>query len=234
MASPLTMLDHAFAYLSFFVFFGIAWIVLYVMRRDLRSEMLKLSIFCAPLGILGEYFARQDYYFLTVTYPSFWTLQAALIGFVYGGVAVAVYAAWRHLHFTRYHSKTPKHPLWLPTLAIGGSLVMFIGMRYFDINSVYLSMMVMFIGAFSILFLRPDLWGYALGSGIAVMILSTAFYLLFQYVFDGALSYYWNGAVLNWGSFFGVPMEELLWAFAWGFLIGPSYEFEFTSLPKRT
>lgn len=195
--------------------------------------MLHLSLLSAPLGIWGEYFARKDYYFLTVAYPDFWMIQAALIGFAYGGVAVTIYAAWRHVHFSRFHSKTPKHPLWLPTLAVGGSLVMFIGMQYLGINSVYVSMTVMIAGGLSILILRPDLAGYALGSGIAVMILSTLFYLLFGWVFDDPVALFWNLDALRLGSLFGIPMEELAWAFAWGFLVGPSYEFEFSSVPHR-
>lgn len=226
------MFSAAFAYVSFFLFFGLIWLGLYLSRRDLRREMMQLSICCAPLGVLGEFFYRQDYYFLTVLYPFIWQVQAALIGFVYGGVAVALYAGFRHIYFRRKHGTKPKHPLWLPTLAVGGSLFMFLGMQYVGINSIYLSMAVLMLGGLSILIFRPDLLSYAIGSGVAVAVIFGIFYLLFQIAFENAIQQYWNTTALSWGFIWGIPVEELVWAFSWGFLVGPAYEFEFTNPSK--
>jgi hypothetical protein len=227
------MLDPVFAHASFFLFFGLVWLWIYVQRKDLRQEMLLLSFLCAPLGPLGDYFFRTDYYFLTVQYPDFWVLESLLIGFVYGGVACALYAELRHLYFRRFHGTRPRHPLWLPTLAVGGSLAMFIGMEYLHINSIYVSIAVMCAGALSIVYFRPDLFPYAVGSGVALAVFSGFFYLLFQFLFTDGIALFWNLDALRWGLFFGIPVEELFWAFSWGFLVGPAYEFQFTA-PRST
>jgi membrane protease YdiL (CAAX protease family) len=52
------------------------------------------------------------------------------------------------------------------------------------------------------------------------------FYLLFcNVIFRGIIQNWWNIKNLSGILIFGIPIEELMWVFSWGFVAGPTYEF---------
>ena len=81
------MIDIDYCYASIFgnVFFGIIWLILFLIRKDLRKEILIMSFFSTPLGPLSEKLYLRDYW-----HPEFFSntaikIEDVLFAFFIGG-----------------------------------------------------------------------------------------------------------------------------------------------------
>lgn len=222
------MTDYTNAYAVIVGFFAFVWIILFVVRKDLRQEMLIMSLLAAPLGPVGDFFYQRDYYFLPVLNGQYWWMFSLACGFVYGGVAAVLYETFLKEHHRIQRGarkKLGKHYWWFWAASLGGGFVMYLGTFILHINSMYVSLFVMFFGASWMGYQRRDLLLEALGSGFAFMTITATFYLVFQQIFPGVFESQWNTGELSGLFVMGIPLEEYAWAFMWGFIAGPAYEY---------
>ncbi|OGG57106.1 hypothetical protein A3D71_04530 [Candidatus Kaiserbacteria bacterium RIFCSPHIGHO2_02_FULL_55_20] len=218
--------DFSYAYIAFILFFGFVWLSVFLARPDLRKEILFMSFVCAPLGILGDFFYRYDYYNLPNLNGTYWYLYSFALGFIYGGVTAVLYEELvRKHHTTRRIRRMLEHPWCFWGVLLSGSFVMVVGTFILRINSLYVSLLVMAVAGLWIVVHRRDLLIEALGSGAALCAVTYIFYGGFQVAFPGVFESQWNIADLSGVLIANVPLEEYLWAFTWGFLAGPAYEY---------
>ncbi len=84
-------MNYIYAYFIWAAIFGIIWISLYFWRKDVRKEMLIVSIFMGFIGILTEIIHIQDWWQpLTITRSTI-GIEDFLIGFFIGGIAAIIY-----------------------------------------------------------------------------------------------------------------------------------------------
>ena len=76
-----------------------------------------------------------------------------------------------------------------------------------------------------ILYFRHDLLVDSLMSGLLVGAIMFFGYLIFLTIFPEAIHQWWILQNISGILILGVPIEELLWAFGWGMVGGPMYEF---------
>ena len=81
------------AYLIITIIYGVIWIILFFLRKDLREKQLLGSFFAAPLGIseiyfLGEYWSP---YFPVIKLTENVFLESILFSFFLGGVVAILY-----------------------------------------------------------------------------------------------------------------------------------------------
>ena len=114
--------DFSYAYIAFILFFGFVWLSVFLARPDLRKEILFMSFVCAPLGILGDFFYRYDYYNLPNLNGTYWYLYSFALGFIYGGVTAVLYEELvRKHHTTRRIRRMLEHPWCFWGVLLSGS-----------------------------------------------------------------------------------------------------------------
>lgn len=211
------------AYLVGALIFGIVWTVIFVWRKDLRREMLVMSFLAGIMGPLSEHFYLKDYWQPKYWFPAYLRIEDFLAGFFLGGIgAVGYELVWRKKHKCACGLKTN----WaLPVLAfLGLSLMVFLfhGLGW---NSIYASIVSFVILALFLLIFRPEMVKASVGSGLVLALVMLVFYLIYQKIYPGIITEWWNLNNISGVLIAGVPIEELLWGFSWGMVAGPLYEF---------
>lgn len=215
--------NFQYAYLTGDFLLFIIWLVLFVSRKDLRREMLRMSVLIAPLGPLSELFYLLDYWRPELF--NGWTIgvEDLLFGFFIGGIAGVIY---EEIFQMKYDSRPVLgHHRWVIGIVAFEGLLIKIGSTLFHVNSIYASILGFLIIGSAMLVIRKDLIRDALFSGFLVGILTFFLYLIFLAIFPGIIKKWWILTNISGVLVLGVPLEELFWAFGWGFVAGPMYEF---------
>ena len=220
------MISYQYAYLfgNLLILFPL-WLFLFLHRKDLRKEILIVSLLIGIGGPLSELWYLRDYW-QPETFNG-WPIgiEDFLFGFFIGGIASSIYEEL----FGKSHSKRidRKHHLsWFIIPVIGFSIfVLNLLIFVFGVNSIYASIVVFVTLALLILYFRHDLLIDSLMSGLLVGVIMFFGYLLFLTIFPEAIHRWWILQNISGILILGVPLEELLWAFGWGMVGGPMYEF---------
>jgi hypothetical protein len=210
-----------YAYLVGGLMYLFIWVLLYIIRSDLRKQMMYLSVITMPLGISEPIF-RRDYW----NPPLFngWPigLEELIFCFAIGGIAAVLYEEIFRKRYSRVPAKTHAHSL----LAI---LLFFVVWSYvlifrLGVNSIYACSAALLIVAIYLVSPRKDLVKVALLSGLLVSLLMLAFYQLLLRIYPDMVREIWYLKNISGILVLGIPIEELMWGFCWGFFAGPLYE----------
>jgi hypothetical protein len=216
-------MSFQYAYLVFNLIYFFIWLGLFLYRRDLRHKMLIMSFLVAPLGPISQLFYLRDYW-----RPEIFTgwsigIEDFLWGFFIGGIASVIYEEIFGKRYAKRHLK--RHKFWMLMFFIYGIAGMVIGSVILGYNSIYVSFAILIVAAAYIAFFRHDLIKDAFISGALLGCLMFLAYLLFFPMFPGILQKWWMLDNLTGFLIAGVPLEELMWAFGWGMVAAPMYEF---------
>lgn len=85
-------------------------------------------------------------------------------------------------------------------------------------------MVALVAGFVATLYCRPDLWAKMLASGILFLALYFVVFAAFNLAFPGYVAAVWNLPALSGVLAAGVPLEELMFAFTFGFYWSSVYE----------
>ncbi len=212
-----------YAYIFGCLFFSVIWICLFSLRKDLRKEMLIMSILVAPLGPLSELFYRRDYWQPQLFDGRTIGLEDLWWSFLIGGITAVVYEEFFGKKYLKRHLK--KHSHWMLGMAALFILWMIVGNRIFGFNSIYVSSLGFLIIGFVSLLSRHDLIKDAFFSGFFISILMFLMYFTLTPLFPGVIQKWWMLKNISGVVIFGAPLEEIMWGFCWGFMAGPLYEF---------
>lgn len=143
-----------------------------------------------------------------------------------GGIAGVIYEEFLGKKFMRRH--LAEHKYIAASFTVFGLLFLLIGTKVFSFNSIYLSSALLLITGGAVLVIRHDLFKQAFYSGLFLGALTLVFEALFVFLFFPNLIVSWwlldnISHILIWG----VPIEEVMFAFALGFVVGPIYELVF-------
>ncbi len=216
---------NQYAYLIGNLFFMLVWLILFLHRKDLRKEMLTMSSLITPLGITDMLFYK-DYWRpeFTIDLGFNFGFESLLFCFFIGGITAVIYEEMFGKKYSHRHdTKRPKHLFAITGTAI---FMLYFGVTLLSINSIYVSSFIMLLAGLAIIFIRHDLAKEALMSGVLVGLLMFIFYFFyFLIIFPDIIQKWWLLNNLSGILLYGVPVEELLWGFCWGFVAGPIYEF---------
>ncbi len=215
-------IPYQYAYLASVAFFGFFWALFFLLKPSVRREMLTLSWITLIAGFL-QYFYTHDYW-QPMSFFGIHRLdvESFLLAFFYGGVGAALYEM---LFFEKRNPATrPGSPL-LTVLAIPVAIIlMWFGIFVLGWNSLYVSVLVLFLLGTANLLYRATLLENALYSGVLFMGLTFVGASLMIHLYPGVIEQWWALPNLS-GVFIGdIPIEELLFGFAWGFFAGPASE----------
>ena len=210
-----------YAYLIYGLLVLAVWLSIFFIRPGLRKHLLIASALALPLGPLAEIFYLRDYW-QPATLSIFY-LEDIIFAFGIGGIGGLLYEGLFNINLHKEY----KLSIW-PTAFLfifGLSLVAFLNLKL-GINSIYASAIASLVIGTIILMLRKDLIRSALINGllVAVFMLIVDF-VGFVWLFPGSVTQHWLTSNLSGIQIIGVPLEELLWGFGWGFLAHVVYKF---------
>ena len=228
-----TMFSYHYAYLlgNLLILLPV-WVFIFRWRKDLRKEILIVSLVAGIIGPISELYYLKDYW-----RPEIFTgwpvgIEDFLFGFFIGGISSVIYEEI----FGKKHSKRTNrdhHWSWF-IIPISALFILVLNALFFifNINSIYVSLVAFFLITLVILCFRRDLWIDSIMSGVLMGLVMFFSYLVFLTIFPEAIHRWWllnniSGILIN-----GIPAEELLWAFGLGMVCGPIYEF-FTGLREH-
>jgi hypothetical protein len=208
------------------------WAVVYflIRSRDLRRKMIIISLWTSLLGLTEPIFVPA--YWLP---PSLFDLAAntgfdiesLIFSFGIGGLGFILYMlvfpidredpipmddrlAARH----KYH-----------VLMLSMAPMVFI-MLYFGtkLNPIYVSVIALLLGGIATWYCRPDLKKKMFVSACLFLGLYFVYFLTLIAMFPGYVQQVWNLNAISGILIMGIPIEELMFAFAFGFFWSTVYE----------
>jgi hypothetical protein len=222
------MIPDRYVWLVWSVAFLVPWLVAYAAFPPHRREMLWASLITAPLGLTEPLFV-----------PAYWSppslfdlarttgfdIEGVIFSFGIGGIGAVLYNLSTGRTDTLVppdRRRSPRHRLhyW----ALAAPFLSFPVLYPLPWNPIYAASVAMLLGAAATMLCRPDLirktWIGAL--------LFVAYYVLFllgvEVTAAGYIERVWNLPALSGVRVLGIPMEELLFAAAFGAYWSAVYE----------
>lgn len=208
--------------------FLLPWALVFIARPALRHPMLWASARTMPFGLTEPLFV-----------PAYWNppslfdlaqrtgfdLESLVFSGAIGGLGVAGYRALTRLplrELTPHQRMSARHRWHLPALA--SPFLVFVGLLPLHWNPIYPAILAMAAGAAATMLCRPDLWRNTLFGGAVFLALYAVFLLGLKWLWPGYIEAVWNlDALLAWRPA-GLPVEELLFGFAFGMYWSSVYE----------
>jgi hypothetical protein len=208
--------------------FLLPWAFLFVARPDLRRPMLWASGLTAPFGLTEPLFVPRYWNprsLFDLAQRTGFDIESLIFCFALGGLGIAAYRAFAKVPsrlMDRDARHSPRHRWHL--LALASPVAVFAGLVMLPWNPIYPSILAVLAGALATLFCRPDLWRNTLVGGAVFLLLYAAFLLGLKWIWPGYIATVWNlPDLLPWLPW-GLPVEELLFGFAFGTYWSGAYE----------
>jgi len=210
-------------YITGTLFFFIIWLILYIHKKNLRKEILIMSLITMPFGPISEILYLKDYWHPTYLINIFgFGIEDLLFAFFVGGIGAVIY---EELFVKRIRKGKTEHSKTIISLGIIGLIIIFLATFFLKMNSIYSTSIVMLFIGIIIIMKRRDLLKNALINGILISLLMFVFYTIYTQIFPTIIQDWWKLSNLSGVIIYRAPLEEILWGFSWGFLINPLYEF---------
>lgn len=224
------------AHLNFFnewmifslILFGI-WLVIFIFNKSLRKEMFWVSLLTAPFGLteplfVPEYWNPPSLFNLATT--TGFDIESLIFSFAIGGIGAVLYNSLfkvKHKKMSMNEMHKKRHRFHL--LALFSPVISFLIISSFTgLNPIYSASIAMFTGGIAAMLCRPDLKKEVWMGGILFLLLYFVFFLFFTLIYPYAVTNFWNLSEISGILIFGIPIEELIFAFTYGMLWSSAYE----------
>jgi len=207
------------------------WFLIYFSLKsgESKKKMLVVSFYTSLLGLtepifIPEYWSPPSLFDLAI--KTGFDIESLIFAFALGGIAVVVYewifkvehgkvgAEEKHNARHRYH-----------LLALFSAPLIFIFLFFFtDLNPIYSTFIATIVGGLATWYCRPDLKGKMIASAFIFLGIYFVYLLTFVLAYPGYVEKVWNLQAISGILFFGIPLEELMFAFGIGFLWSSIYE----------
>jgi hypothetical protein len=217
------VVDYRFAYLIVDAFGACIWLSFFLGNRRLRRKMLMVSLWAAPWTPVLELFHSDYWQPAYVLQIGGVALEDVLGGFLIAGITAVFFDV---VFRETVEPGATREPLSTLILML---LVGFLSMALFNLvlgmNSIYAATLFSLAVGLYVVMRRPDLIRRAVANATITASLVVPSYLAVCYVFPDVFEIGWKLQNLSHWFVAGIPIEEIMWAFALGFSLGPLYEF---------
>lgn len=218
------MLPLRFAYLTFSLIFFIPWLIFYYARKDLRKQMLAMSLFFSIVGLIAQYlWWTRDWWKPETVTGTVIGFEDFLLGFTNGGIAAVIYEeVFRKRIYHRDPCPHAKQTLFVILLTF-----VLMGFSFWIVKDT--SFMATVIGlvvtGVILLILRRDLFVSSITNGFLMAIISLPVYYLSLLISPTFIQKTWLLPNLSGISLTGIPIEDIIFYFLVGFVAAPLYEY---------
>jgi hypothetical protein len=208
--------------------FLIPWIVLYAQYPRHRIAMWRSSAFMALFGLTEPLFVPEYWNppsLFELARDTGFDIESFIFSFALGGIGAVLYnGLWgKELAPVADHDrKQPRHRAHLIALLI--TFVAFPILYFMPWNVIYAGIAAMLAGTIAGLLCRPDLLRETWVGGLLFLGLYTLFLLGLKWSAPGYIEAVWNLPALSGVVPYGLPLEELLFAWTFGMYWAALYE----------
>jgi hypothetical protein len=221
--APLTAFHYA--YLAATLPLLVIWIVFYALRKDIRKEMLVVSILVGLLSVItAHYWWTIDWWKPATITGTVVGIEDFLAGFGSGGIIAVAYEVLfrKRLYHTR--TKAAHQPSAFTVLLLIAFLMswLFWGV---GLTSFWASTVAMIAAAAVLFYFRRDLFLNGVLSGVLMAAISSLSYFTIMFLSPEWIPNTYLFDTLSGHLLLGVPIEEFVFWFFAGLVFGPFYEY---------
>jgi len=217
--------NYQYAYILGSLLVGLPiWSILLVHRQDLWKEILFSSLTVGIIAPFWELAFLKDYWHPELMNPWRIVIGDFFYGFFFGGIASVIYEECYGKYFSKRKNRKHHWSFFIVPFIFVSCLVFLIPVRL-GAHSIYASFIMFFVLSAAMFFFRRDLLADSLISGLLVGLITLIGYSFFIFLFPGIIQAWWKLENLSGVFVYGIPLEELVWAFGMGMVGGPVYEF---------
>jgi hypothetical protein len=214
------MLPIQFTYLFGSSLFILPWVIIFLIRRDLRILLIQLGIIFTPLGLISEYFWwTQDWWQpITITGTTI-GIEDIILGFVSSGVLASLYLLVFNKRFTSFKGNESLNGRVQSLLVIIAlNLALFALLFQLKISSFIATIISLAFSSFILLSKDKSLIIPAIINGILSIALVVPIFLLMIAVTPQFIEKTWMIEKLIGIYFVGIPIEDCFFYFFSGLL----------------
>ncbi|MDP3881486.1 MAG: lycopene cyclase domain-containing protein [Nanoarchaeota archaeon] len=216
----------------------LVWTIFFFVRKDLRKPIVWTGTFYLTFNLILAIMWHVVDRFVDIgqpIVPSYWNpptlfsltritgfmgIEDVLFIFFMGGIGAATYEIFLHKKINLKRTYRPHF------IALTMTFILFFVFAYaLPINIIYPYSFATICGAVIVLFERRDLIKHSLLGGIVFVVMYLIAYFLYNLAFPDFITSFYSQEVLEGISLLGIPFEELLYAFSFGLLWAPLYEY---------
>lgn len=211
------------------------WGVLFALAPRQRRMMLRASLLTAPLGLTEPLFVPEYWNppsLFGLAQRTGFDIESVLFSFGLGGVGAVLYnAATRRASETvppqeRAHRRHRRH-----ALALATPFLVFPLAFPWAWNPIYPAIIAMLAGAVANIVCRPDLARKTFVGGALFLLYYALLFLAFRVSAPGYVERVWHWEQITGVRVLGIPVEELLFAAAFGCYWAGAFEHLFWTRP---
>ena len=221
-------MDYQYSYLIGDLVLLTIWFILFSIRKDIRKEMIIISILFGFVGLIAQYVYTIDWWFpLTITNTRI-GIEDFIFGFAVAGIASVVYEEIfkKNINIRKVNKNLEKIRNFNFIILLSSLLILLFGSIFIlKLNSFYASIIAFILPTAYIWYKRNDLIFDSLASGFLLMVISFLAFLIPELITPGWVESAWYLENLSGILLLKVPLEDLIWFFLVGMFIGPLYEF---------
>jgi hypothetical protein len=194
-----------------------------------RKEMLVVSLWTALLGLTEPIFVPEYWMppsLFNLAEKTGFDIESILFAFGVGGLAVVLYEMFfkaRHEKLNTEEMNHSRHRYHLWAL-LSAPIIFFILVIFTDLNPIYSTFVALIGGGLFTWYCRPDLKKKMLVSAVIFTVFYFIYFLTLELAFPGYVLQVWNMSAISGILIVGIPLEELMFAFSFGFLWSSVYE----------
>lgn len=198
----------------------VPWLAVYAAFPRQRKVMVWASLFTMPFGLTEPIFVPQYWSppsLFDLARTTGFDIESLVFTFGIGGVCAVLYNLFTSRKLAPMadaERKSPRHKL--HAWALATPFLLFPVLYPFSWNPIYPAIVAMCLGAAAAIWCRPDLARKTWIGAILFVTYYTLFLIGVEWTATGYIQRVWNVSALSGLSFIGIPIEELLFAAAFG------------------
>jgi len=214
-----------YIYLIGSLMFLAIWGVIFYFRKDLRREMLVTGVMGSfVVWVGGAYWFTHDWWYPETLLGNGGGIEDIIFGFANFGIAAVIYDAVFHRRYSATHWHKPKIYIGIFfLLIIIGGLSIFLFLR--GMMSFVAYPFVALLASLVLWFSHRQLFANSMWSGVLLVLLSTPVYWIMNTINPGWIDHTYLFNSLTGITLLTVPIEEYVYYFATGIIIGPLFEY---------
>lgn len=210
-------------YLTACIIFIAIMFLMILFRPDLRKKILLAAVFALPLGFWGYYF-NLSYWNVPILFDLSLGIEDFLIIFGNAGVIAGIYEFVLKKRLVKIKNYADKGFLFVAALLPAWFITLSVLNIFFRFNVMYKGFIVIVMGMVVLCVFRRDLFLPSLYAGLIFCGFYFLLFLLSLVLIPGIVQEGWLLSNLSGALVFGVPIEELGYAFLFGIMWSHLYE----------